>query len=54
MFSDPVIKEHKLQAVLAERCDGNRNIFHACISNCVPISNTETPVPGIVCLANPL
>ncbi|XP_033640318.1 E3 ubiquitin-protein ligase UBR5-like isoform X2 [Asterias rubens] len=43
--TNPVIKEHKLQAVLAERCDGNRNIFHACISNCVPISNTETPVP---------
>ncbi|XP_022088728.1 E3 ubiquitin-protein ligase UBR5-like isoform X2 [Acanthaster planci] len=42
--TNAVVKEQKLKVVLAERCDGNRNIFHACISNCVPISNTETPV----------
>ncbi|XP_046667814.1 E3 ubiquitin-protein ligase UBR5 isoform X3 [Homalodisca vitripennis] len=30
-----------LQAVLAERCDGNRNILHACVSMCTPTSNKE-------------
>ncbi|XP_038051829.1 E3 ubiquitin-protein ligase UBR5-like [Patiria miniata] len=42
--TNAVVKEQKLKAVLAERCDGNRNIFHACISNCMPISNSESPV----------
>lgn len=30
-----------LQGVLAERCDGNRNILHACVTMCVPTSNKE-------------
>lgn len=25
-----------------ERCDGNRNILHACINMCAPTSNKET------------
>lgn len=30
-----------LSQILAERCDGNRNLLHACISVCAPISNKE-------------
>ncbi|XP_054273224.1 E3 ubiquitin-protein ligase UBR5 isoform X2 [Macrosteles quadrilineatus] len=30
-----------LQAILAERCDGNRNVLHACVSMCTPTSNKE-------------
>lgn len=30
-----------LSSVLAERCDGNRNIFHACVTMCVPTGNKE-------------
>lgn len=30
-----------LSSILAERCDGNRNIFHACVTMCVPTSNKE-------------
>ncbi|CAL7941705.1 unnamed protein product [Xylocopa violacea] len=31
----------QIQSILAERCDGNRNILHACISICAPPSNKE-------------
>lgn len=31
-----------VQAILAERCDGNRNVLHACVSMCTPTSNKET------------
>lgn len=31
-----------VQSVLNERCDGNRNIFHAVVSMCSPTSNKET------------
>lgn len=31
----------QMESVLAERCDGNRNIFHACVSMCSPTSNKE-------------
>lgn len=31
----------QMQSILMERCDGNRNILHACINMCVPISNKE-------------
>ena len=30
-----------LQNILMERCDGNRNIFHACVTMCTPTSNKE-------------
>ncbi|XP_050538326.1 E3 ubiquitin-protein ligase UBR5 isoform X3 [Daktulosphaira vitifoliae] len=30
-----------LSQILAERCDGNRNLFHACVSVCAPMSNKE-------------
>lgn len=30
-----------LQAILNERCDGNRNVFHACVTMCAPTSNKE-------------
>ncbi|XP_069477553.1 E3 ubiquitin-protein ligase UBR5 isoform X1 [Ambystoma mexicanum] len=31
-----------LQSFLGHRCDGNRNILHACVSVCFPTSNKET------------
>ncbi|XP_058797650.1 E3 ubiquitin-protein ligase hyd isoform X2 [Phymastichus coffea] len=31
----------QMQSILNERCDGNRNILHACISMCAPTSNKE-------------
>ncbi|RMC15082.1 hypothetical protein DUI87_07262 [Hirundo rustica rustica] len=31
-----------LQTFLGHRCDGNRNILHACVSVCFPTSNKET------------
>ncbi|XP_044743814.1 E3 ubiquitin-protein ligase UBR5 isoform X2 [Chrysoperla carnea] len=30
-----------IDLVLAERCDGNRNVFHACVNMCTPTSNKE-------------
>lgn len=30
-----------LQAILNERCDGNRNILHACATMCAPTSNKD-------------
>uniref|UniRef100_A0A8C1RLA4 HECT-type E3 ubiquitin transferase n=1 Tax=Cyprinus carpio TaxID=7962 RepID=A0A8C1RLA4_CYPCA len=33
---------HALDALLAHRCDGNRNVLHACVSVCFPVSNKET------------
>uniref|UniRef100_A0A671M338 E3 ubiquitin-protein ligase UBR5 n=1 Tax=Sinocyclocheilus anshuiensis TaxID=1608454 RepID=A0A671M338_9TELE len=33
---------HALDALLGHRCDGNRNILHACVSVCFPVSNKET------------
>ncbi|OXU30332.1 hypothetical protein TSAR_012971 [Trichomalopsis sarcophagae] len=31
----------QMQSILNERCDGNRNILHACINMCAPTSNKE-------------
>ncbi|KAK6491509.1 E3 ubiquitin-protein ligase UBR5 isoform X6 [Huso huso] len=31
-----------LNALLGHRCDGNRNILHACVAVCFPTSNKET------------
>lgn len=33
---------HGLGALLGHRCDGNRNLLHACVSVCFPVSNKET------------
>uniref|UniRef100_A0A3P8XHU6 E3 ubiquitin-protein ligase UBR5 n=1 Tax=Esox lucius TaxID=8010 RepID=A0A3P8XHU6_ESOLU len=33
---------HTLNSLLGHRCDGNRNILHACVSVCFPVSNKET------------
>ncbi|XP_035381953.1 E3 ubiquitin-protein ligase UBR5 isoform X1 [Electrophorus electricus] len=33
---------HALEALLGHRCDGNRNLLHACVSVCFPVSNKET------------
>ncbi|XP_070159750.1 E3 ubiquitin-protein ligase UBR5 isoform X2 [Polyergus mexicanus] len=32
----------QIQTILKERCDGNRNILHACVNMCSPTSNKET------------
>lgn len=34
----------QLASILAERCDGNRNIVHACVAMCSPTSNKDTDV----------
>lgn len=34
--------QNTLQCVLNERCDGNRNIFHAAVTTCFPTSNKDT------------
>ncbi|XP_066902270.1 E3 ubiquitin-protein ligase hyd isoform X4 [Halyomorpha halys] len=34
--------EETLLAILNERCDGNRNIFHACVSMCTPTTNKDS------------
>ncbi|XP_073780757.1 E3 ubiquitin-protein ligase UBR5 isoform X25 [Danio rerio] len=33
---------HALDTLLGHRCDGNRNVLHACVSVCFPVSNKET------------
>lgn len=33
--------KHQISIILNERCDGNRNIFHACISMCAPTTNKD-------------
>ncbi|XP_021934340.1 E3 ubiquitin-protein ligase UBR5 isoform X2 [Zootermopsis nevadensis] len=35
-----------LQGILMERCDGNRNIFHACVTMCTPTSNKDGDQEG--------
>nr|XP_055067526.1 E3 ubiquitin-protein ligase UBR5 isoform X8 [Misgurnus anguillicaudatus] len=40
MLLDP--NPHALDALLGHRCDGNRNVLHACVSVCFPVSNKET------------
>lgn len=41
MEADPVNMGSLLEAVLLERCDGNRNILHACVSRSFPTSAHE-------------
>lgn len=30
-----------ISTILRERCDGNRNLLHACVSMCAPVSNKD-------------
>lgn len=30
-----------IMTILRERCDGNRNLLHACVSMCAPVSNKD-------------
>lgn len=32
----------QIQSILLERCDGNRNILHACVTMCAPTSNKKS------------
>lgn len=34
-------KSHIIESILNERCDGNRNIFHAVVNICTPTSNKD-------------
>lgn len=33
--------KYQINQVLAEKCDGNRNVFHTCVSMCSPSSNKD-------------
>ncbi|XP_066269411.1 E3 ubiquitin-protein ligase UBR5-like [Branchiostoma lanceolatum] len=33
--------QNTIQQVLSERCDGNRNVFHACVAMCCPTTNQD-------------
>lgn len=35
-----------IRAILAERCDANRNIIHACVTLCQPVSNKDPETTG--------
>ncbi|KAI5715389.1 hypothetical protein M8J77_015250 [Diaphorina citri] len=37
-----------IRAILSERCDGNRNILHACVTLCQPVSNKDPETTGDV------
>ncbi|XP_053600812.1 E3 ubiquitin-protein ligase UBR5 [Plodia interpunctella] len=36
--------KQQMLAILQERCDGNRNIIHACVHMCAPTSNKEPDI----------
>lgn len=36
--------EQQILSILQERCDGNRNILHACVHMCAPTSNKEPDI----------
>jgi len=35
------VRECNIDQMLSERCDGNRNILHACVAACAPSSNKD-------------
>lgn len=37
-------KQSAVQGILNERCDGGRNVIHACVSMCSPTSNKDSDV----------
>lgn len=39
-----IIAEQQILSILQERCDGNRNILHACVHMCAPTSNKEPDI----------
>lgn len=41
-FTESNLTYSQVQMILKERCDGNRNILHACVNMCSPTSNKET------------
>merc|ERR1719225_2556243 len=42
--ADPtsVTSQEIVQAIIDERCDGGRNVFHAAVSMCQPTSNKDS------------
>ena len=35
------INDNNVEEILAEKCDGNRNVLHACVSTCYPTESQE-------------
>ena len=42
-----------MESVLGEKCDGNRNLLHACVSTCFPTSSQE-PEPDVSSILEPV
>ncbi|XP_060810644.1 E3 ubiquitin-protein ligase UBR5 isoform X1 [Amyelois transitella] len=38
------VNKQQMLSILQERCDGNRNILHACVHMCAPTSNKEPDI----------
>ena len=38
---DLTVREGRIQELLQERCDGNKNILHACVAMCAPLNNKD-------------
>ncbi|KAL4718178.1 hypothetical protein ACJJTC_002471 [Scirpophaga incertulas] len=38
------LNKQQILSILQERCDGNRNILHACVHMCAPTSNKEPDI----------
>ncbi|XP_045489439.1 E3 ubiquitin-protein ligase hyd isoform X4 [Pieris rapae] len=48
--------KQQILSILQERCDGNRNILHACVHMCSPTSNKEPDIvdnPSVPTIPNP-
>lgn len=39
-----MLSEQQILSIIQERCDGNRNILHACVHMCAPTSNKEPDI----------
>ena len=42
--SSEAYRTSSVQSIITERCDGGRNVIHACVSMCSPTSNKDTDV----------
>lgn len=50
MVLDAIVRECNIDQMLSERCDGNRNILHACVAACAPSSNKDLDAGLFECL----
>lgn len=49
--ANDAVGRSQMATVLAERCDGNRNIFHACVAMCSPTRNKDTELESTTAAA---